>query len=87
MAKTKVLGHGTVCFQQTPDWPDQVSQSSQKTKGFLMLDSSPRTLTRRTSSGEVRKHKLKDGKSRWHHIKNKKEIYIFIEKTILPIKG
>lgn len=56
-------------------------------KGFLPSDPFPRTLTRRTNRGDVRKHKLKDGKSRWHHIKNKKEIYIFIEKTILPMKG
>lgn len=57
-----------------------------------MSDSSPRTLTRRTNHGEVRKHKLKDGKSRWHHIKNKKEIYIhrkdyFANERSLTVRG
>lgn len=56
-------------------------------KGFLPSDPFPGMPTRRTNRGDVRKHKLKDGKSRWHHIKNKKEIYIFIEKIILPMKG
>lgn len=57
-----------------------------------MSDFSPRTLTRRTNCGEVRKHKLKDGKSRWHHIKNKKEIYIhrkdyFANERSLTVQG
>lgn len=57
-----------------------------------MSDSSPRTLTRKTDHEEVRKHKLKDGKSRWHHIKNKKEIYIhrkdyFANERSLTVQG